>query len=175
MWRTGIPPLLAALLLLVGCASNPEAERKPDLGRAAVAFGGGFASAMKSGAGAVGRGTKTAWRGVREGFAEPESDSGYGPYPKRYAQLVRRYFVRVLRYPESASFVLSRPERGWMNRGLFQGGGVAWQGWLVDVEVETTMRLTGHRAGRHYVALLRDGDVVDVHLDDALLQRLSKR
>lgn len=175
MWRTGPPPLLAALLLLVGCASSPEAEEKPDLGRAAISFGGSFATAMKSGAQAVGQGTKTAWTGVREGFEEPEVDSGYGPYPKSYAQLVRKYFVRVLRYPEKTSFVLSRPEQGWLNRGLFQGGGVAWQGWLVDVEVETTTRLTRHRAGRRYVALLRDGEVVDVHLDDALLRRVSKR
>ena len=175
------PPLFSAALLLVAalllpaCASSPEAEEKPDFGKAALAFGSSTATAMKNGAGAAARASGVAWRGVRTGFAEPEEGSQYGPYPKRYVALVRRHFHRVMGYPEDTSFQISKPVQGWMNKGLFQGGGVAWQGWLVEVRVETVMDLTKHRAEREYVVRLRDDDVVDVHADDALLKRVAAR
>lgn len=170
--------LIAVWLLLSGCASSPNIEdpdEKPDFGKAAVQFGGSAARAVKNGAGAAARASGTAWRGVRAGFAEPEGEASYGPYPKQYVALVRRHFQRVLGYPAETSFQIAKPERGWMNQGLFQGGGVEWQGWLVDVRVETTTELTKHRAEREYVVRLRDDDVVDVHTDDTLLKRVAAR
>lgn len=169
--------LLVAWLALAGCASTPEEENfeeKPDFGKAAIAFGSSTASAVKNGAGAAARASGTAWRGVRAGFSEPEAGTEYGPYPKNYVKLVRRHFQRVLGYPEATSFQISRPEKGYMNKGLFQGGGVAWQGWIADVRVETTTELTKHRAEREYVIRLRDNDIVDVHTDGTLLKRVAE-
>lgn len=160
---------LAPLLLLLASCASPGASEPPDLGRAAV----GWASAVKSGAGAVGRGVATAYRGVRSGFEEPDADARFGPYPRDYVETIRKHLIRALHYPEDAGFVFGRPERGYLNRGLFQGGGVAWQGWLVDAQVTTTQRLTGHQTTRRYVVRLRDGEIVDVHTDDALLRRVA--
>ncbi len=61
-----------------------------------------------------------------------------------------------------------------MNKGIFRGGGVAWQGWLVDVDVETVQSLTKHRAGRSYVVRIRDGEIIEVHQDSTLLRRLEQ-
>jgi hypothetical protein len=158
--------------LLLACASaspeDPEYGQPPDLAEATVAFAG----AVKTGAGSFSRGMGTAYRGVRQGFAEPGAAAACGPYPEEYVSLVKRHFARVLRYPDDASYRMGRPGRGYMNHGLLRGGGVAWQGWLVDVEVETRQRLTGHRSARGYVVRLRDGEVVDVHTDASLLRRL---
>lgn len=172
----GVPLRALCLLLLacagLGCAStsaqDPDYGEPPDLAEATIAFAG----AVKTGAGAAARGMGTAYRGVRSGFAEPDDAAACGPYPKNYVRLVKHHFQRVLRYPEDTSYRLGRPARGYMNQGLLRGGGVAWQGWLVDVDVETRQKLTGHRSARHYIVRLRDGEVVDVHTDDALLGRL---
>lgn len=180
MRRTPPPAALAGWLCLLGlvlvlalgpqgCAST--ADDPPDLGKATVKV----AHAMKSGAGAVGRGMGTAYRGVRSGFAAPDGEAEFGPYPADYVTALKRYFVLALRYPQDTSFRFGRPERGYLNQGLFRGGGIAWQGWLVDVQVETRQRLTGHRASRSYIARMRDGEVVDVHADGALLRRVEPR
>ena len=50
-----------------------------------------------------------------------------------------------------------------MNRGLFQGGGIAWQGWLIDVQVETASRFEGQARTRGYVVRMREGEVIEVH------------
>lgn len=165
--------ILLACGVLLSCASAPEEPERPDFGKAAVAFGDRAARVMKDGAVATARASGTAWRGVRGGFAEAETGATYGPYPKRYVAMVRRHFTRVLGYPEDASYQISTPERAFMNRGLFQGGGVAWHGWIVEVQVETTIDLTKHRAEREYYVRLRDHDVVDVHRDDSLLRRVA--
>jgi hypothetical protein len=170
-------PRLAACLLAcastgLACAStspeDPDYGQPPDLAEATVAFAG----AVKTGAGSFSRGMGTAYRGVRAGFEEPGDAAACGPYPKDYVTLVKRHFARVLRYGDDASYRLGRPSRGYMNHGLLRGGGVAWQGWLVDVEVETRQRMTGHRSVRGYVVRLRGGEVVDVHTDASLLRRL---
>lgn len=172
---TPLPALVALwlALLLAGCATrspdDPEYGAPPDLAEASVAFG----RSVKNGASAMGRGMGTAYQGVRHGFAEPESDADFGPYPKDYAVLVKKHFMRVLRYSDDASFRFGRPQKGYLSKGLLRGGGIAWQGWLVDVDVETRQSLTGHRKTRPYVVRLRDGEVVDVHTDDTLLKRVT--
>jgi hypothetical protein len=130
--------------------------------------------AVKHGATAFGRGMGTAYQGIRHGFQEPSQDAAYGPYPKGYVVAVKKYFHRVLRYPEDTRFVLGRPQKGYMNRGLFRGGGVAWQGWLIDVQVETVQNLTGHRADHAYVVRMRNNEIIEVHSDSTLLRRVEQ-
>ena len=172
---------LVLLLLPLACASS--AAQAPDIGRGAVEGGRAVAVAVGRGAvatgravgqGAVatGRGMGTAYRGLRDGFQAPEG-GGYGPAPKRYVHLIKRHFVRALDYPEDARFAFRRPVRGYMNYGLLRGGGVAWQGWLVDVKVETD-RLMGEEARvEQLVVRVRGGEVIDVHAGDDLLHRVE--
>lgn len=174
-WSTirGVALPLLACLLLPACASSPEAE-KPDVGRGVIEGSKAVGRAVKDGATAFGHGMGTAYSGVRHGFQEPSDEATFGPYPKNYVDTVKKYFFRVLRYPEDTRFVLGRPQKGYMNKGLFRGGGVAWQGWLIDVEVETVQSLTGHRAGHEYVVRMRDNEIIEVHRDWTLLRRVEQ-
>lgn len=177
-WSTirGVALPILACLLFAACASTPEEEvvDKPDLGRGVIEGSKAMGVAMKDGAVAFGKGMGTAYQGVRHGFQEPTEEAAFGPFPKRYVNNVKKHFFRVLRYPDDTRFVLGRPQRGYMNKGLLRGGGVAWQGWLVDVEVETVQGLTRHRAGRRYVVRMRNNEIIEVHKDDTLLRRVEQ-
>jgi len=163
------------LLLLAACASSPDDDDEaPDLGKGAVEASKAVGRGMKDGAQAFGRGMGQAYQGVRHGFQAPEDQARYGSYPESYVDLVKKHFFRVMRYPESTRFSFGQPSRGYMNKGLFRGGGVAWQGWLVDVQVETVQKLTRHRAGRTYVVRVREGEIIEVHENDTLLQRVAE-
>ena len=167
-------PLLGCLFLVVGCASSPEeVEEKPDLGKGMIEGSKAVGRAVSNGAAAFGRGMGTAYQGVRHGFQEPSGDAAFGPYPKGYVDLVKKHFFRVLRYPDDARYTFSRPQKGYMNKGIFRGGGVAWQGGLVDVDVETVQGITRHRAGRSYVVRIRDSELIEVHRDSTLLRRVE--
>lgn len=112
------------------------------------------------GAEAVGDSLGTAYRGVREGFEDPE-EGRYGPYPKGFAGVIRRHMLRFEGIPEDASFRFGKPEKGYMNRGILAGGEIEWQGWLVDVEVETTT-FAGQKRVKPYVVRMTDGEVEEV-------------
>jgi hypothetical protein len=49
-----------------------------------------------------------------------------------------------------------------MNAGILAGGEVEWQGWLVDVEIETPT-FAGQKRSKAYVVRMRDGEVEEVH------------
>ena len=137
---------------------------------AAVVVGRGVAT----GATAVGRGMGTAYRGVSRGFQRPEAQAEYGPYPDQYAELIPKHFVHVLDFPRNARFKLALPQRGYMNKGLLLGGGVAWQGWVVEVEVQ----LDGgwgrdEPVTQQYSVRIRDDFVVDVHKGKGVLHVLD--
>ncbi len=184
MWNTPRVRTLAFVLLL-GCASVACASRPPapppepveevsgaTFGERAVEFSGDAARVVAKGAVATGKGMATAYRGMRDGFQAPEAEDGYGRYPKNYLHLVKRHFVRILHYPDNARFAFGRPVRGYMNKGIFQGGGVAWQGWLVDVKVETD-RWGDEERSETFVVRLHEGEVVDVHGSPELLHRVE--
>lgn len=171
----GIALPFLACLLFAACASSPEeAAEKPDLGQGVVDGSKAAGVAIKNGAVGFGKGMATAYKGVRHGFAEPEAEQAFGPYPKDYVDSVKKHFFRVMRYPDDTRFVLGRPHKGYMNKGLLRGGGVAWQGWLVDVHVETVQGLTKHRAARRYVVRIRSNEIIEVHKDSTLLRRVEQ-
>lgn len=175
-WGTirGVSLPLLACLLLVGCASSPEdASQRPDLAKGMIEGSKAMGQAVVGGAEAIGHGMGTAYHGISNGFQEP-SDAAYGPPPRGYVDKVKKYFFRVLRYPEDTRFTFGRPVKGYMNQGLLRGGGVAWEGWLVDVDVETVQGLTGHRADRSYVVRMRNGEIIEVHKDATLLRRVGQ-
>ena len=172
------PPLLLTLAvvgaLLAACAGTPEEEAadRPDLGQSTLDASKAMGRAMKDGAVAFGSGVGTAYKGVRNGFAKPDEQTSFGPYPKNYVRMVKSHMIRVERYPTDSRFKIGRPQLGYMNKGILRGGGVAWSGWLVDVQVET-VSLTRHKARGTYVVRIRDNEIIEVHKDDSLLRRVK--
>jgi hypothetical protein len=158
-------------------AAAPEPEAwKQQASEVATTVGSGVrtgAKAVGRGAVAVGKATATAYQGVTQGFQEPERAAAYGRFPKDYARIVRRHFVRILDYPEDARFRIGKPVKGYMNRGLLLGGGVAWQGYLVDVEVDARWGIARQWETHQYVVRIRDGEVVEAHRDPGMLRRVA--
>ncbi|MGH0028809.1 MAG: hypothetical protein ACQGVC_03390 [Myxococcota bacterium] len=174
IWRTprcrwsslaAAPPLLVAGVLaaaLLGCTSIDGPTEDVDTwkeswkGRAVAVKDGAAAGAV-----AVGDSIGTAYTGIRDGFEDPEADA-FGPAPKRYAERIRKHMIRFEDVPRDASFQFGAPERGYMNAGILAGGKVEWQGWLVDVEVETTT-FAGQKRSKAYVVRMTQGEVEEVH------------
>lgn len=172
--------LLALLLALgTGCTSAPGAGPASEPEPVAPDWRGDAAQAASQMASTTARAAGATWQaartagdkmsvaadGLRRGFARPEPDADYGVAPgPDYATAVRSHFRHALRFPESASFRFGHPRRGYMNEGLLQGGGVAWHGYLIDVEVTRRSSLFGDAVRTQpYVVRMRDGQVIDVH------------
>jgi len=117
-------------------------------------------SATARGAKAVGHSIGTAYRGVSNGFEDPNSKA-YGPFPKNYVAVIRKHMMRFNGIEESASFEFGQPVRSYLNKGLLRGGDVEWQGWVVDVAVKTSSAF-GQTHVDEYVVRMNDGDVVEV-------------
>ena len=153
--------LLLTTLLLCSCSSFEGTSAKvEDLGSDLKSGGRKVASATVSGAEAVGDSVGTAYHGVKQGFQEPD-DGAYGPYPRDYVNKIRRHMLRFGDVDKSASFAFGKPERSYQNKGLLLGGEIEWQGWVVDVAVQTTTRL-GQPETDEYVVRMNDGEVVEV-------------
>ncbi len=157
--RTILPQVAA--LLLCACTSLEGTTADTDTWKSEMKQAGAqVASATARGAEAVGDSLGTAYKGVTTGFEDP-AHSAYGPYPKDYVQSVRKHMLRFEEVPETASFRFGRPERSYLNKGLFRGGEIEWQGWVVDVAIETTTAF-GQSHTDEYVVRMNDGDVVEV-------------
>ena len=153
--------LLIAAALLCACSSFEGTSAKvEDLGTDLKTGGKIVASATVSGAEAVGDSVGTAYHGVKQGF-QPPDDKGYGPYPKDYVNKIRRHMLHFGDVDKSASFTFGKPERSYLNKGLLLGGEIEWQGWVVDVAIQTTTRF-GQPQVDQYVVRMNDGDVIEV-------------
>ena len=173
-WHTarGLRSLLLVLAWLgtaCGSTRGPSADASPWQDRAAVVKNGAERGAevvgeslgtAYRGAEAVGESLGTAYRGARDGFEEPSADS-YGPYPKDYAKVIRQHMLRFEGVPGDASFHFDRPEKGYLNDGILTGGRVEWQGWVVDMKIETKT-FAGQRRTKAYLVRMSNGEVVDV-------------
>ena len=166
--------ILAALAAL-GCTSLSGPPQETDQwkeewkGRASRWAGG-----ASRGASAVGSSLGTAAQGVRTGFEDPDSE-GFGPYPRNYRDTIRSHLLRFERLPTDASIRFGRPEKGYISQGILRGGGVVWQGYLVDVEIEHRSKIASQSRTLGYVVRLRDGEVIEVHnaRQTAALRRLE--
>lgn len=165
IWRTPCCrwSLLAALTMLaIGCTTIDGPTEDVDTWKSswkerAVAVKDGAAT----GAVVVGESIGTAYTGIRDGFEEPAPDA-WGRPPSRYAERIRKHMIRFEGVSQKASFKFGKPEKGYMNAGILEGGQIEWQGWLVDVEIGTTS-FTGQKRSKAYVVRMSDGEVVEVH------------
>jgi hypothetical protein len=121
-----------------------------------------FADGASRGAGAVGETLTVAAKGVAKGFDDPDAEA-WGAYPKEYPRIIQTHLRRFEGLPKNASLRFGRPVKGYMNQGLFQGGGIAWQGYLVDVMVAVPSRFEGQEKELSYTIRMRDGEVIEVH------------
>lgn len=154
--------ILVAVLALSGCASSPSSA--PQLEEQPGRVGSGAKAVAKGaarGAKAVGHSLAEAYHGVTTGFEEPTGEATFGRYPKHYAGEIRKHFERFLGVSPKASYEFGRPVKGYINEGILLGGEIAWQGYLVDVEIETRSLIQTTRHG--YVVRMRDGEVIEVH------------
>ena len=165
IWRTPRCrwSLLAATLALLatGCTTIDGPTEDVDTWKSNWK---GRAVAVKDGAAAgaevVGESIGTAYTGIREGFEDPAAN-GFGKPPVRYAERIRKHMIRFEGVPEKASFKFGKPEKAYMNAGILAGGQIEWQGWVVDVEVETTT-FAGQKRSKAYVVRMTDGEVEEV-------------
>jgi hypothetical protein len=118
------------------------------------------AEATVHGAQAVRGSVDTAYRGVKNGYAEPDS-TAYGPYPRDYATIIQKHMRRFEGVDETASFSFGKPVRAYLNRGLLRGGEVDWQGWVVDLEIQAKT-LFGQPRAVDYVVRMKNGEVIEV-------------
>jgi hypothetical protein len=118
------------------------------------------ASATVRGAEVVGDSVGTAYRGVTEGFEDPENAAAYGPYPRDYVNVIRKHMVRFEGTKKTASFQFGKPVKSYLNKGLLRGGDVEWQGWVVDVAIPKIV--FGKPRVDEYVVRMKDGEVVEV-------------
>jgi hypothetical protein len=164
-----------AALLLCACTSLEGTTADEETWTSEMKQAGAtVASATARGAGAVGDSLGTAYKGVTTGFEDP-ARSAYGPYPKDYVRTIRKHMLRFEDVPETAGFRFGKPERSYLNKGLFRGGEIEWQGWIVDVAIETTTAF-GQPHTDEYVVRMNDGDVVEVLEAEyaGALRRVSK-
>lgn len=153
--------LLLAVALLCSCTSLEGSTADTTTWTSEVKEGSKkVANATARGAEAVGDSMGTAYRGVTKGFEDPR-DKAYGPYPRDYVNTIRKHMVRFEDIPEKASFRFGKPEKAYLNKGLLRGGDIEWQGWIVDLAIESTTAF-GQPHTDEYVVRMNDGDVVEV-------------
>jgi hypothetical protein len=159
--RTFTPAALLACSLLCACTSLEGTTADTDTWTSEVKQGTQkVAESTARGARAVGRSIGTAYHGVSHGFEDP-SARAYGPYPRNYVATIRKHMIRFEGVDEKASFSFGKPVRAYVNKGLLRGGDIEWQGWIVDVTVETTTAF-GQPHSEPYVVRMNGGDVVEV-------------
>jgi hypothetical protein len=153
--------LLIAASVLSACSSFEGTASHVETLTTGVKEGGQkVASSTARGAKAVGKSVGTAYHGVTNGFQDPESKA-FGPYPDDYLNTIRKHMMRFEGVKETASFYFDRPVRGYVNQGLLLGGEIDWQGWVVDVAIETKT-LLGQPERDEYVVRMNGNDIVEV-------------
>lgn len=163
-------PLLAfACAAALGCTSLDAPTQDTESWKATWKERAG---AMADGARRVGHSLATAADGVTQGFDDPDA-AAFGAYPRDSPRIIQAHLMRFEGLPPEASLRFARPVRGYINQGLFQGGGIAWQGYLVDVTATLPSRFAGQAREIAYTVRLRDGEVIEVH--DARYARALKR
>lgn len=98
-------------------------------------------------------------QGCASMFKQPPLEADFGTPPVHYEETIKAHFDNVLIDPESARYQFSTPIKAYGNKGLVWGGGVSWQGWLVDVYVNAKNRYGGY-TGRKLYAVAFKGEQI---------------
>ena len=152
--------LLIAATALCSCARPDRGTWRTDITEGTQKVASATVRGAEVTAEVVGESMGTAYRGMKNGYAPPDQDA-YGPRPRDYVNQIRRHMLRFEGVKATASFQIGQPVRAYLNKGLMRGGDVEWQGWLVDVEIQTKTALGQPDVG-HYVVSMKDGEIVEV-------------
>ena len=164
--------LLFAAFLLCSCSSPADPSPEGPTWKTQMRDSSRkVASATVQGAEVVRGSVGTAYRGVKNGYAEPEHDA-FGPYPRDYVTVIQKHMRRFEGVGDTASFEFGRPVRAYLNKGLLRGGEVDWLGWVVDLEIEDKT-LFGQPRAVDYVVRMKDGEVLEV-IDEAHAGALTR-
>jgi len=100
-----------------------------------------------------------------EGLKKEAASFNFGTAPAsdQVAASVPAFFNNVLIDPFSAHYQYSAPYKAWLKAGLIQGGGVAWEGWAVDVAVNAKNRMGGYTGWQPYHVAFSNGVPVNAY------------
>lgn len=87
------------------------------------------------------------------GFAKLPPGSDFGTLPRDSEWSVKNHFERSLKDPESARYRFGKFRRAYANKGLIYGGGVAWHGYLQEVEVNGKNSYGGYVGFKPFLVL----------------------
>lgn len=95
------------------------------------------------------------------GFAKLPPSSDFGTPPVTTEAAVRAHFEAVLKDPESARYRFGAIRKAYANNGLIHGGGIAWHGYMQEVEVNAKNSYGGYVGFKPYMVFFqRDSNAV---------------
>lgn len=98
-------------------------------------------------------------------YREPAPPTEYGAYPENYRELIEGYMKDETYFRDRSFQILDSPRRAYELKGLIFGGGVAFTGYAV------AMNVTDEDGSLTWYALIRDGVLIDVTTNAADLLR----
>ena len=87
--------------------------------------------------------------------------SKYGYPPKDYQMTIRNYFANKLKRASTAQYSFSKPQRAYKKKGFAYGGGIEWEGWLVDVSIATSNRMGRMLTPKPHMVLFKDSMIIE--------------
>lgn len=99
--------------------------------------------------------------GCATNMPAPNFASNFGTPPTNIEAAVKAHFNDILFDPFTAHYEIGTPYKAYLRAGLIQGGGIAWQGWAVDVRVNAKNRMGGYVGWTLYHATFDGNTVVD--------------
>ena len=91
--------------------------------------------------------------------AAPPPNADYGEYPSGYENDAKQQIANVLKDPDSARFQFGAPVKAYGNNGLIYGGGVAFIGYILPIEVNARNSFGGYTGYEDWFCLYENGVV----------------
>lgn len=87
------------------------------------------------------------------GFEKLPEGHDFGPPPVGYEEAVKARFQYALKDPNSAMYRIGTPYTAYSNTGLAGGGGIAWSGYAVNVQINAKNSYGGYTGYQPYRVL----------------------
>ena len=97
----------------------------------------------------------------------------YGSPPQDYEQVVKDYFTKTLREPESTQFRFGLPFKGYLQHGALLGGQVAEAGYFVEVWLKLKSPTGEYLPERRLAVLIKNGEVL-IRLREAEINGIKR-
>ncbi|HIO96064.1 MAG TPA: hypothetical protein EYG67_04510 [Campylobacterales bacterium] len=94
-------------------------------------------------------------------LGSPVQMSKYGYPPQNYQLTIKNYFSNKLKHASTAQYTFSSPQRAYKKKGFAYGGGVEWEGWMVDVSIATQNRTGRMLSPKPYMVLFKNSMIIE--------------